>query len=112
MAINYHFTCPKCTYCVEVNIGTTRISHKNGIPHTELGSCYSCGELFGNTKQQCIYCLKRMSTSSLIKKIADFLNRNNLSSSLRFYKQDEVKKVECPRCRHKYMKAYPIIFSD
>lgn len=112
MAITYHFKCETCKYTKNINVGTTRMAIKEGNPEIKLGSCYSCGELFGNTKQKCIYCNKRKSTSSLMNKIFSFFNRNNLSTSLRFYKQDEVKKVECPRCRHKYVKAYPTLFSD
>lgn len=112
MAITYQFSCHNCTHCVEVNIGTTRMALKKGTPDVNLGACYSCGKLFGNKRQQCIHCLTRTSKSSLMNKVVSFFKRNNLSSSLRFYKQDEVKKVECPRCRYKYMEAYPTLFSD
>ena len=113
MAITYKFLCNQCEYKDELEIGTTRMAMKAGIPSFELGSCLSCGKLFSNQERFCTNC-NLPETPRFRYKVFKliFFNEHEPKKLVKFYAQDNVKEIPCPNCNHNYLQSAPIIFSD
>lgn len=113
MAIKYKFSCLKCDYKEQIYIGTTKIAIKQGELPFQLGSCADCRRLFSNKIKQCSYCFKNeLPSFKILNWFRVNFTKASLSSPLKFYKEDEVKKIPCPLCSHHYLKSNPIIFYD
>lgn len=114
MAITYRFTCLECKLEDEIYLGITKMGIKLNHPPNQLGACSFCSRLFANTIRQCIYCFRQESPSINIFnwfKIS-LPNEEARKYPLKFYNEDELKKITCPKCNQKYLKSVPIVFSD
>ena len=99
----------KCDYKERVYIGTTKIAIQRGELPDKLGSCANCSRLFSNRIKQCSYCFKSEQSSF---KIFNWFKVNLPKAYLKFYKEDEVKKIPCPSCNSNCLRSMPIIFHD